>query len=517
MNRDKMIYTLKNSAIKWDVVIIGGGATGLGIAVDSASRGFKTVLLEQADFGKSTSGKSSKLIHGGLRYLKSGNFSLVKTSLKERYFLNKNAPHLVSPLPFIIPVYNSLEKFYFGVGVKLYKFLGGKYNLGPIKYLSKNETIKRLPGVISKNLKGGILYHDAQFNDNRLLINLAQTAVDHNAIILNYVKVLSLQKNNGNIDGVTALNIETNEKISLKSKVVINATGVFSDYFRKQNCHSNKNIIYSSRGTHLILDKSFNPCDNAIAIPSVTSSRILFILPWKNSTLIGTTDISVDDYSLNPKPDKKEIDYLLFQVGKFLIKKPVNDDIKSLFSGLRPLVKSDTKKDSLSVSRDFIIEDNKNGLITITGGKWTIYRKMAEDTLGTIINNYNLKNKPCITQNLEIHGHTNSSDNSPQLVDYGSDSIMIKKISADENQEEFQIELPFLISEIKWCVRNEMIRNIEDFLVRRNGIFNYNIKLSIEIATTVARIMAIELKKDYKWIDKQLKSFKKYVNSIMNL
>ncbi|MCB0750932.1 MAG: glycerol-3-phosphate dehydrogenase/oxidase, partial [Ignavibacteriae bacterium] len=374
MNRNEMLAKLELTKL-WDFIIIGGGATGIGCAIEAASRGYKTLLLEQSDFAKGTSGRSTKLVHGGVRYLQQGNISLVLEALKERGVLRRNAPHLVHDLPFIVPNYDWWEGPFYGIGLKLYDALAGKEGFGPSKLLSKEETLKHIPTIEQEGLRGGVIYYDGQFDDARLAINMAETAYEQGATLLNYVKVTSLNKNEDMICGVDAIDLETNKKYSISAKVVINATGVFTDSIRKMDEPECKNIIVSGQGVHIVLDNSFLPGDSAIMVPETDDGRVLFAIPWHKNILVGTTDTPVNKFLLEPTPFEEEIEFLLSHTARYLTKDPTRKDIKSIFAGLRPLVKSGEEENTAAISRDHTLNISRSGLITITGGKWTTYRK----------------------------------------------------------------------------------------------------------------------------------------------
>ena len=393
--------------IHWDIVIIGGGATGLGCAIDAASRGYKTLLLEKEDYGKGTSGKSTKLIHGGVRYLRQGNISLVLESLEERALLKKNAPHIVHDLKLIVPTYKWWENPFYGIGLKIYDWLAGKEGIGDSKILSKKETVHLLPTISQKGLRGGVIYHDAQFDDTRLLINMMQTAKEEGATVLNYHEFLSFTKTkDGTIDGGKINDTRNLKQYTVKAKAIVNATGVFSDSIRNMNKSTVSKIITSSQGVHIVLDKHFLPGDTAVMIPKTDDDRVLFAVPWNNKVIIGTTDTPVEEYSCEPKPKKEEIDFLLKHTAKYLTKAPKRGDVKSIFAGLRPLVKNGNTENTKSISRKHVIEVSNNGLITIAGGKWTTYRKMAEDTIDKSAIIAGLPYVKSNTECLHIHGYS---------------------------------------------------------------------------------------------------------------
>jgi glycerol-3-phosphate dehydrogenase len=509
MNRDEMLGSVEDFKGKWDFIIIGGGATGLGTAIEAASRGYKTLLLEQSDFAKGTSSRSTKLVHGGVRYLKQGNLSLVLEALKERGILRRNAPHLVHDLPFVVPTYDWWEGPFYGIGLKLYDALAGKEGFGSSKILSKEETLKHIPTIETKGLRGGVIYYDGQFDDARLSINMAETAFEQGATLINYLKVTSLLKDEGQIVGVEAVNMETNKKYKLNTKVVINATGVFSDSIRKMDDKSVKNIITSSQGVHIVLPKSFLPGDSAIMVPETDDDRVLFAIPWHNRILIGTTETPVNEYLIDPVPLKEEIDFLLKHAAKYLTKDPKRSDILSLFAGLRPLVKSGDEENTAAISRDHTINISRSGLVTITGGKWTTYRKMAEDTIDHAAVLAHLDPELSVTKELGIHGYHNHSEEFGNLQIYGSDATAIKALIREDESYKKLLHPDFstVTGEVIWAVKYEMARTVEDFLARRTRLLLLDAKASIKISPAVAKLMAKELNKNKKWIKDQVNNF----------
>lgn len=494
----------------WDIAIIGGGATGVGAALEGASRGYKVVLIEQSDFGKATSSRSTKLAHGGVRYLQQGNISLVFEALKERGILLNNAPHLVHELPFIVPIYDWWEGPFYGIGLKIYDMLAGKAGFGPSKFLSKEETIESIPTVEVKGLRSGVIYHDGQFNDSRLLINLVQTATEQGATMLNYVKAVSLTKENESLTGIEAQDIETGSTFNIKAKVIINATGVFTDSVRKMDNKLSQDIMTSSQGVHLVLDKSFLPGNSGIMVPHTQDGRVLFAVPWRDRTLIGTTDTLVNNYPLEPIPTESEITFLLEHAAKYLTKDPQRSDVKSVFAGLRPLViSSNNEDDTASISRDHSITISKSKLISIAGGKWTTYRRMGEDAIDQAILIGDLTPSDSISSTLQIHGYHKNSHNYGHLSIYGSDANKIKELlnEKDEYRELLHPEHPIRKGEIIWAIRNEMTKNIEDFLARRTQLLILDAKASIDSAPIVARIMAKELRRSRKWRKQQVQNY----------
>lgn len=507
MNRQTTIKQIEKTNI-WDIIVIGGGATGLGIGVDAASRGLKTLLLEQFDFAKGTSSKSTKLVHGGVRYLAQGDVSLVFEALKERGYLLQNAPHISKNQKFIIPNYEWWGGTFYTVGLKLYDAMAGNLGLGPSIHISKEEVLKEIPNLKQEGLTGGVIYYDGQFDDARLAINLAQTMSDNNGHPINYCKVTNLLKDeNSNIIGVEAIDIETNTIYKIKAKIVINATGVFTDNILKFDNPKAKKTIVPSQGIHLILDKKFNNGDSAIMIPKTSDGRVIFAVPWHNKLIVGTTDTLIKTISIEPTALEEEIDFLLNTVGQYLKKQPLRKDILSVYSGLRPLVLAEEgSKKTKDVSRNHKISVTFSGLLTISGGKWTTYRKMAQDVVDKAIILANLKNKKCVTKKMPIHGYIKSFDENDNLHFYGSDSVYIKALM-NENEtlnEYISTNCKHYKAEIVWAVRHEMCRNVEDFLARRTRCLLLDAKNSIKASRTVATIIAKELNYNQQWIENQI-------------
>jgi len=509
MERELILKKIQKT--KWDIVIIGGGATGLGCAVDSASRGYKTLLLEQVDFSKGTSSRSTKLVHGGVRYLQQGDVSLVFEALKERGLMFKNAPHLVTNQSFIIPTYEWWGGPFYTVGLKVYDLMAGKLGLGPSKHLSREEAIEALPTVEQQGLKGGVIYHDGQFDDSRMAITLAHTAADYGATVLNYCKVTQLIKDGELINGVIAVNQETGEEMEIKSKVVINATGVFADEVIQMDEPGKPDMITPSQGIHLILDKSFLPNTHAIMVPHTSDGRVMFAVPWHNHVVVGTTDTLIENHSLEPAALESEVDFVLETAGKYLVKQPTRADVLSVFAGLRPLAKPEGgKKATKEISRGHKILISISGLITIIGGKWTTYRRMAEDTIEKAIMLGGLPERECITRHLPVHGYRMDLDPiSDPLAPYGLDKEEIIALSEEENGWEGWLseKLQIRKSQVAWAVRKEWARTVEDVLARRTRALFLDARESIRIAPVVAALMAKELKKDREWEKQQLEQY----------
>jgi glycerol-3-phosphate dehydrogenase len=486
MDRSENLETIKARSAPWDVVIIGGGATGAGCALDAASRGFDVLLLEQHDFGKGTSSRSTKLIHGGVRYLRQGNISLVREALKERGILLQNAPHVVHRSAFVIPSYGFWEKAFYGVGMKIYDRLSGRYGIGNSRILSRSETLEHLPSIKKEGLSGGVLYYDGQFDDSRFLIDLIRAAHAHGSAVLNYAQVTSLKKDaRGRICGVEFADIETGDIFSVNAKTVINATGAFCDVVRRMSDSAAEQIVTFAQGIHIVLDREFLPTENALMIPKTSDGRVLFCVPWHDHVLVGTTDTPVERAELEPEALGSEIDFVLRTAGELLEPKPTRSDILSVFAGVRPLIGSGkrAKTSSLSRSHDLFVDDA--GLITITGGKWTTYRQMAEDAVDKAIEIGRLKAAACLTETLTIHPPESQTSSTDRLHD----------------------NLPYTRADVIRAAREEMARTVEDVLARRTRTLFLNAKAALEMAPTVASIMADEMRRTAEWINAEVENF----------
>lgn len=513
MKREEFIGQLKASEEQWDFIVIGGGATGLGVAVDAASRGYKTVLLEQSDFAKATSSRSTKLVHGGVRYLQNGDVALVIEALHERGFLKKNAPHLVKDQRFIIGSYLWWERPFYTIGLTMYDLLAGTMGLGRSLPLSKREVVRRIPGIVQKSLKGGIVYHDGQFDDSRLAVNLMQTAIENGATVVNYAGVSALIKDTkGQVSGVVVEDKLNGGSFSLNGKCIINATGIFVDSIIKMDNPDERPLVRPSQGVHLVVDKSFLGGDDAIMVPKTSDGRVMFGVPWHDRVILGTTDVPVKEFVLEPKALEEEVDFILETAGRYLDKKPTRKDVLCVFAGLRPLAapkKVADEKKTKEISRSHKLIVSHTGLVTITGGKWTTYRKMAEDTVNMAIKTKKLSFKPCKTKTLKIHGYKENPDRSSWIYVYGSDQDEILRLQKETPAyaEKLSTSFDFSVGEVVWAVRNEMARTIDDVLARRVRALYLNARESIFIAPKVAAIMATELKKDKSWEEQQVSEY----------
>lgn len=509
MNRDEMIASLEREEGYWDIIVIGGGATGLGCAVDAAARGYSTLLLEQHDFAKGTSSRSTKLVHGGVRYLRQGNISLVLEALRERGLLMQNAPHLVSNQTFLVPNYVWWDGPFYGTGLKVYDLLAGRLGLGPSTRLTREETLERIPNLRADGLRGGVVYHDGQFDDSRLAVNLAQTAADSRATLLNYMKVTGLIKSGSTLQGVIALDMETGTEHRVHGRVVVNATGVFTDGVLRMDDPEARRIITPSQGVHLILGKEFLSGDTAIMVPQTEDGRVLFAVPWHDRVVVGTTDTPVEEPSLEPRALEEEIEFILRHAARYMTKVPEREDVLSVFAGLRPLVAPGGGEETASISRDHFLLVSPSGLVTITGGKWTTYRKMGEEAIDHALLVAGLEERPCVSQHLRIHGWLKNVDKSDPLHFYGSDAPAIRRLS-DKNpslKERLHPNLPYSRAEALWAVREEMARTVEDVLARRTRSLLLDARASMEAAPGVARIVAAELGRDSAWCDAQVSAY----------
>lgn len=512
MDRTQMLERVENRMIPWDMVIVGGGATGAGVALDAAARGYEVLLLEQSDFGKGTSSRSTKLVHGGVRYLEQGNIPLVMEALKERGILRQNAPHLVRDLPFIVPNYDWWEAPFYGMGLKVYDLLAGKYGFGSSRILSKTEILEKIPTIKQEGLRGGVLYYDGQFDDSRLLINLLVTAVEQGATVLNYAQVVGIVKDeDGFVNGVVMTDLESSETFTIKAKVVINATGAFTDNVRRMADSSVKPMISPSQGIHLVFDRSIMPGDSAIMVPHTSDGRVMFAIPWHEHVVVGTTDTAVEDAVLDPVPFEHEIDFILETASRYLSRAPERKDVLSVFVGIRPLVKAGSAGSTAALSRDHSIHIDNSGLLSICGGKWTTYRHMSEEAVEHAVTLARLDERPCQTKSLKIHGHMQYDPALGHMSVYGTDAEKIKEIAGQNKalSEPLHPDLPYTAAELLWAVRNEMARSVEDFLARRTRALFLNAPAALEMAGKTVEIMAAELGRSDDWKELQLQEFER--------
>jgi glycerol-3-phosphate dehydrogenase len=519
MKRRQGIHALDTRRQPWDFVIVGGGATGLGCAIEAASRGHDTLLLEMHDFAKATSSRSTKLVHGGVRYLEQGNVPLVFEALRERSRLQKNAPHLVDSLPFVVPNYKWWEAPYYGIGMKVYDVLAGWHNFGRSKHLNRAETIEHLPTIDPDGLRGGVIYYDGQFDDARLAVNMAQTAVEQGGTCINYMEVTDLLKDDrGRVQGVTAECQETGATYDVEGHAVINATGIFTDSIRQMDDPSAPDTLRPSQGVHIVLDKSFLPGDSAIMVPKTDDGRVLFAIPWNDVVVVGTTDTEVDGPAMEPRPTEEEIEFLLEHAGRYLVKTPDYDDVQSTFAGIRPLVAPpDSAGDTSEISRDHTLHVSDSGLVTIAGGKWTTYRTMAEDTIDEATGVANVDARPSATEDLPIHGWHEHPDRFGDLSYYGADAPALRRLMQDrpDLQKPLDDRLSLRAGQVVWAARHEMARTVEDVLSRRTRSLLTNAQASVDVAPQVADLLADELDRDDAWAHTQVRAFEDLADGYM--
>ncbi|HXO18718.1 MAG TPA: glycerol-3-phosphate dehydrogenase/oxidase [Thermoanaerobaculia bacterium] len=531
MNRDELLACLAAAGREpWDLLVIGGGATGLGTAVDAAARGYRTLLVEASDFAKATSSRSTKLVHGGVRYLREGNVALVLEALRERGFLFHNAPHLVHNLSFVVPSYDWWEGPFYGVGLKLYDLLAGRLGLGPSRWLSREETLERIPTVEPEGLRGGVIYHDGQFDDARLAVCLARTVADLGGTPLNYMEAVALRKTAGLVTGALLRDRESGAEHEVGARGVVNATGVFADALRRLDDPASPPLLTPSQGVHLVLGRHFLPGDSAILVPHTDDGRVLFAVPWHGRVVIGTTETPVDPaagLALEPRPLPQEVDFLLAHAGRYLARHPRREDILSVFAGLRPLVRpagarqsaEGAPADTASLSRDHTLVVSASGLVTITGGKWTTYRKMGQDAVDQAALVAGLEERPCRTADLRLHGAGTAEAEDPGRTGepweepwsvYGAEAPALRDLATGHAEWDRLLHpnLPYRAVQVVWAARHEMARTVEDVLARRTRALLLDARASLEIAPEVARILAKELGRDEAWQARQVAEYR---------
>jgi len=501
---------------EFDIIIIGGGATGLGCAVDAAGRGYKTLLLEKYDFAKGTSSRATKLVHGGVRYLAQGNIRLVKEALLERGRLLKNAPHVCHSLSFVVPSYKWWHKWYYGIGLWIYEFLSGNLSLGKTKLLSKTKALKLLPDLSPDNLSGAVLYFDGQFDDSRLAVNLAQTAIEQGAVVINYFSVTGFIKDGTIIKGVKAKDEISGNEFEIKARAVINATGVFADDLLQLAELHNEKTIAPSQGIHLVVEKDFFKGNTGMMIPKTDDGRVLFAIPWYDKLVLGTTDTPVEQITAEPKPLPEEIDFIIKHFNRYTASDISYRDVKTVFVGLRPLAKVSDEKKTAVMPRDHVIQILPSGLIHVTGGKWTTYRNMAEHAVDKAIRYAKLKTAACTTRHMKIHGWSDEKSDSHLSV-YGADAIAIKKMMEQDNSltEKIHPAYPYTKAEVKWVIENEMAITLEDILARRIRLLFLDAKAAMEAAPVVADMLTLLTGNDAAWKDEQVNIFNKLAKNYL--
>ena len=494
----------------WDVLVVGGGASGLGTAVEAASRGYRTALIEGHDFAKATSSRSTKLVHGGVRYLQRGNVALVLEALRERGRLLRNAPHLVRDLPFVVPSYDWWEAPYYGAGLKLYDLLAGRMGLKPSHHLSREETLDQIPTLEPEGLRGGVVYQDAQFDDARLAVTLALTLADLGGVAVNYVSAVGLIKEGDLVRGARVRDEETGNEPEVRAKVVVNATGVFADGLRRMDDPTSPPLLAPSQGVHLVLDRRFQPGESAILVPHTDDGRVLFAVPWHGRVVVGTTDTPVAEPALEPRPLPEEIEFLLQHAARYLIRDPGRADVLSVFAGLRPLVRGNrAAARTAALSRDHTLLVSPSGLVTLAGGKWTTYRRMGEDTVDHAAMVADLDERPSRTAGLRLHGWAGEGP-LRAWSGYGADTPALARLAAERPgwDEPLHRNLPYRVREVVWAARHEMARTVEDVLARRTRSLLLDARASVEIAPRVAALLAGELGRDEDWQRRQVAAYR---------
>jgi glycerol-3-phosphate dehydrogenase len=507
MNRDDMLGRAADRRGAWDLVVVGGGATGAGVAVDAAARGYAVLLLERGDFGGGTSSRSTKLVHGGVRYLRQGHVGLVIEALRERGRLRRNAPHLVRDLPFVLPCYRRRDVALYGLGLTAYDLLAGRYGFGRAAITSAAEVRRRLPTVRADGLRGGVVYHDGQFDDARLLIHLVRTAADRGAVVLNYAAVTALTRGPGGaVDGVIFHDREGGAEVHARARVVVNAAGPFCDEVRRLADPNAAPLLAASQGSHVVLDRSFLPGDHALLVPRTPDGRVLFAIPWHGHTLVGTTDVALPTVPAEPRATAEEVAFLLETAGRYLDRQPGPGDVLSTFAGVRPLVREDGRR-TAAITRDYTLRADPPGLLTITGGKWTTYRAMAEACVDRAAELAGLPPRPCPTRELRVHGYV--AEPAAELTEYGSDAAEIRALMAADPSLAAPLHpaLPSRAAEVVWAARAEMARTVADVLARRTRALFLNAAAARAAAPTVAALLARELGRPEAWAAEQVRAF----------
>lgn len=513
-SRERMIGAADGKC--FDVVIVGGGASGLGVAVDSAARGYSTCLVEAHDFAKGTSSRSTKLVHGGVRYLEQLDLGLVMEALHERGLMHENAPHLVHDLAFIVPRYTWWEGPFYGAGLKLYDLLAGKRNLAPSRMLSVERTIEAIPNVARDGLLGSIEYHDGQFDDARMAVTLARTAADLGAVVINRARAIRMEKDpSGRICGIACTDMESGRTFDIRARVVVNACGIFSDEIRRLDDHDAVRMIEPAQGIHLVLDRSFLPGNSAIMVPHTDDGRVLFVVPWHGRVIVGTTDTPMKEPSIEPRAQADEVEFVLRNAARYLQRDPARGDVLSVFAGMRPLVhEGGVDAATKSISRSHKVVVSAGGLVSVMGGKWTTYRKMAEDTLNRAAEAGGLAARPCSTDSLRVRGWSDhqaeQGEDAQWLRVYGSDAPAVSEMCAQrpEWRAPLHPRLPYQLGAAAWAVRHEMARSTEDVLARRTRALLLDAKAAMECADSVARVVAEGLGRDEAFARQDAESFR---------
>lgn len=500
MNREAMLDRLATHEV-FDVLVIGGGATGLGCALDAQARGFSTLLVEAHDFAKGTSSRSTKLVHGGVRYLAQGRIGLVREALRERGLMLRNAPHLVRAIGFVMPAYRRRDQLFYGLGLKLYDALAGRLSLGGSHLLSRARTQSLLPTVRSRNLVGGVRYFDGQFDDARLAITLMRTLLDLGGIAINYLPAVALCQSDGRVCGAELQDAESGRRFEVRARAVINATGVHVDVLRRLDEPAALPMLKPSQGVHLVVDGDFLPGADALLVPRTDDGRVLFMVPWHGKLLLGTTDTPRDTATDEPRAAEEEIDFILRTAAHYLVRPPTRADVRSVFAGLRPLVQPEAVASTAGISREHVISVSASGLLSITGGKWTTYRRMAADAIETLIARGDLSAAECRTADLLLRGAGDHEAIGP----YGTDWPSVRALEGARRKLHPRLDLTE--AQVRYAVREEAARNVEDVLARRHRALFLDARAAAEAAPEVARLMREELRRDAGWERSQVALF----------
>lgn len=497
-------------ATPWDVVVLGGGATGLGAGLEAASRGYRTLLVDRGDFASGTSSRSTKLIHGGVRYLQQGNVGLVSSALKERARLVRNAPHVVTDLPLLVPSYHWWERPYYGIGLKLYDLLAGRHNLRRSEIVSKRTATQRLSTLEDLGLRGGVIYHDGQFDDARLAWCMARTMADLGSVPLNYVEAIGLTKARRSITGVALRDSISGKEWTVQARVVINASGPFADVIRTEDDETSTPVVVVSQGAHIVVSSAYLPGKTALLVPSTDDGRVIFAIPWQGHVVIGTTDVKKDHPTSEPRATLEEVDYLIAHVQRYLTRPLSRDDVQSVWAGLRALALAGGGGATSKLSRDHAISVSASGLVSIVGGKWTTYRKMGVDVVNRAADVGGLSRRASRTKRMRLHGWSDRTDVEGWRRLYGSDLSEIEALEKEDASlcEILHPSLPFRRSQVVFACRAEMAVRIEDVLARRTRALFLNAKAALDASEEVARLMAEELGQDEVWQRREVAQFK---------
>ena len=492
MNLWKDLHRSKNYPRKTRfIVVVGGGATGLGVAVDAATRGLSVALLEKTDFAKCTSSRSTKLVHGGVRYLQKGDVMLVLEALRERGRMKANAPHLVKDQAFVISNYSYWDNFLYFCGLTFYDMLSFGFGYGRSKFISAKKVMKYIPTSVEKGLKGGVVYHDGQFDDSRMAINLAQTCIENGGTVVNQASVTGIVHDDaGRAAGVKFVDNLTGEEHTIKARSVVNAAGCFVDDIMHMDSPTHRKMVTPSQGVHLVLDMKFLQSDYAIMVPKTSDGRVLFAVPWHDKVVVGTTDIVRPKAEEDPRPLKEEIDFILGTAGLYMNPAPTYKDILSVFAGQRPLAAPKKEgKNTKEISRSHKIIVSDNGLVTIEVAKLPV--------------------RKCVTKKLRIHGYRKNPNLADHMYVYGSDEPKILDLIKQQPElgEKLSPKYGYTYAEVLWAVREEMAMTVEDVLSRRVRLLFVDAREAIAAAPKVAAMMARELGRDQAWIDTQVKDF----------